>query len=138
MNSQTPILFQGTVAAGGTLTMEESFENAGTITRLYSKAYVGEETSVRRYFQLLPGGREDSPVNLVTAATDADEDSEEFLAGNDQEWDFPMRRQFPADSRLRVRFENQDANNAYPVHAIVNADREGVASVLSSLAGVLS
>lgn len=126
MEKAPPILLQGEVSAGGTVTQEHKFDTGGVVNRLYSVAYAGEEADVERRAVLLKGGKDTGhAVNLLTPADSGDTASDPFLAGENQTWDFSMRREFEAGDILQVKWTNKDGTNAYPVQAVVGVDHAG-------------
>jgi len=100
------------------------------VQRIYARSYIGQETDVEYHCELIPDGAGNT-INLIAQSTS---DSIDHLIGNEQTWDFPLRREFDMDDELRFRYVNNDANNDQPVHLRVHVDYEG--SLMDRLRGI--
>jgi len=111
----------GYVDAGSAAEFTHKFSRSGVINRIYAVSYPGQEIDVEYSVNLVPDGAGNS-INLVARATD---NSLGYLAGDDQTWDFPLRRSFDPNDELRFKYVNNDSNNAHPVHLRVHVDYGG-------------
>lgn len=135
MTDEKPVIdFSTEVAPDSTVSIEHRFDTDGYVTHLHARAYPGEETAVQRTFQLWKGGKNNgNPIPLVRSPDGAND----ALIGDDQTWDFDMRRRFEADDVLEVKYRNT-GNYDYPVSTVMAVDHDsGMIDRLAGLTGDL-
>lgn len=131
MEDKPVIDLSTTVAPGETVAVSHQFDKSGFITHLHARAYPGEETSVQRNFRLWRGGRDEgNPVSLIRSP----EGANDALVGDNQTWDFAMRREFEQDDVLEVSYQNT-GNYTYPVSTVVAIDYDR--GLIERLGGLL-
>jgi len=119
----------GEVDSNSTAKFSHTLNRSGTITRIYAESYPGQETDVEYHCELIPDGGGQA-INLIAQASD---DALGYLIGNDQTWNFPIRRDFSMDDEIRFKYVNNDSNNSHNVHLRVHVDYEG--SMIDRLRG---
>lgn len=131
MNDKPVIDFSTTVPAGGDVTITEKMDTDGFVTSLYARAHPGEETEVARKFRIWHGGKENgNPVSLIRFP----EDSAPYLVGDNQTWDFNMRREFKEDDVIEVKYSST-ADYDHPVSTVIAVEQER--DLISTLTGGL-
>lgn len=131
MQDEQPISFVGTTNSGETSTYEHEFTEDGVVTRAKVVTHRGQQYALQQNAYLVRSG---AKTNLWKSV------DKDFIAGNGQVWDLPMRFEYTEGDRLV--FEAQNVNqDGYDYHhnIHVNVDREGiVGSVTSRIREVLA
>lgn len=127
-----PVIDFGTVVdPGGTEKVSHTFDSSGFITHLHARAYPGEERAVSREFLLWRGGKDNgNPIPIVRRAAD----SQDGLRGDNETWDFSMRREFSQNDVLEAVYRN-DGSFSYPMSTVMAVDHDR--GLIEKLGGLL-
>jgi len=126
MEDQRPISFVGTTPAGETTEVTHEFDTNGVITGAQVVTHAGQEYDLRNYAEVI---RDGSPVTLWEPL------GEEFLAGDGEDFDPPLRFEFTEGDVLRLRAENTTTDFEYHHNMTINIDYE--TSIMDRLAAAL-
>lgn len=102
-HDSSTVNFQTSIGPNTTLELEREFQRSGRVTRLYAVAVPGEEAEVERTWYLQ---RENERKELLLPANDGTKATEEYLAGDDNEWDLPVDEPFSSGDSLGLKIEN--------------------------------
>lgn len=131
MNDKPVIDFSTTVPARDSLTISETMDTDGYVTNLYARAYPGEENEIQRRMRIWQGGKDNgNPVSLVRYP----EGSDAYLAGDDQTWNFSLRREFSEDDVLEVKYTSNSEYD-HPVSTVLAVETES--GLIDALTGGL-
>lgn len=127
MNDEQPISFVGKTASDSTTERVEEFEHSGVLTRLKAVTHQGQQYALRQYAYLIrDGGRVPIWQSL----------DQEYLAGNGQVYELPIRFEFQKGDKLVLKAENVNTSgNTYHHNMTVNIDYE--TSSIERIAGAL-
>jgi hypothetical protein len=127
MEDERPISFVGTTASDSETVETWEFEKPGTLTRAKVVTHKGQQYALQTYAEIIRNGR------ATTLWRPLDK---EFLAGNGQVFDLPLRFEFPAESKLKLRAKNVNTTGeTYHHNVAINVDRE--TGTFERLAGAL-
>ena len=123
MEDEQPISFVGTTASGATSEHVHEFEEPSVITRAKVVTHRGQQYALQQDATLI---RDGSRTGLWESV------DRDFIAGNGQVFDLPMRFEVTRGDKLVLEAENvnQDGNE-YHHNMHVTVDREGIVSRLS-------
>lgn len=116
-----PVLdFSTTVPAGETIRISEKMDTDGFVTHLHARAYPGEETDIERSFRVWQGGKENgNPLSIIRHI----ENANDYLVGDDQTWDFDLRRSFDEDDEIEVVYRST-SDYDHPVSTVLAIENE--------------
>jgi len=127
MNDERPISFVGVTTAGSESEQTHEFDAGGTITGADIFTHTGQEYALRNYAEII---RDGSPVSLWEAL------GEDYLAGDGEDFDLPLRFEFSEGDVLRLRAENASADYDYHHNMTIYVDyEESLAGRLGSALG---
>lgn len=116
MNDERPISFVGVTASDSETTETHEFDQGGTITGADVYTHAGQEYALRQYAEII---REGSPTSLWEAL------NEDYLAGDGEDYDLPLRFEFEEGDVLRLRAENiNTSGNDYHHNMSIHVDYE--------------
>lgn len=116
MNDEQPISFIGTTGSNSTTKKVEEFDEPGVITRTKCVTHQGQQYALQQKATLVRNG---SPTTLWRPL------DKEFIAGNGQVYDLPMRFEFSEGDKLILEAENvNQGGNEYHHNMTVNIDLE--------------
>lgn len=131
MEDKPVIDFSTSVAPGEKKTVAHTFDTDGYITHFHARAYPGEETDVERSVLLWQGGKDNgNPIPIIRSP----EGANDTLVGDEQTWDFEMRRAFDADDTLEVVYRN-NGSYTHPVSTVIAVDE--ARNIFEKLGGIL-
>lgn len=131
MNDKPVINLGTTIGAGDSKSVSHTFDKAGYITQIHARAYPGEDRSVERRIRLWRGGKDEgNPIPVIRQG----DGSDAYLSGQDETWQFDMRREFREKDEIEVSYKNT-GEYAYPVQMLVTVEHER--SLIEKIGGLL-
>jgi len=127
MNDERPISFVGVTPAEDETEQTYEFDTGGTITGADVYTHTGQEYALRQYAEII---RDGSPVSLWQAL------GEDYLAGDGENFDLPLRFEFSEGDVLRLRAENVNTDG-YDYHHNMTIHIDYEESLAGRLGGAL-
>lgn len=127
MEKKEPITVVGTTGADSTTEKSKEFTRSGVLTGLFCSTYVGHEFDLRYHFYLREA--ESRRQNLLEPLDQA------YLAGNGENHDVEIRREFEKGDKLIIEVVNNDSSLTLHHQARVDVDYDP--SLLSALRGLI-
>jgi hypothetical protein len=131
MQDQRPISFVGTTTSDSETEKVVQFDHPGTLTHLKVVTHKGQQYALQHHAKIVRNGSETTLFRSL---------DKEFIAGNGQVFDVPIRFEFKEGDELVLRAENVNTSGYdYHHNMTINVDREtGVFErIASGLQGVI-
>lgn len=110
-----PITVIDEIATSTTEEYRYKFPSDATLTQINVSTYVGHEFDLQYTFEVAREG-EGQTYNLLRPL------GKDFIAGNGEEFELPIRVEVERDDELIVTVENEDSSNLYHSNARIGVD----------------
>lgn len=121
-NKKEVIVFTKNIAALGKGTLSERIKGPATIEKVSARFYFGQER------QLIAKPYIRKTGNRIEQLFTYPEDTLQYLAGDDDQFDFDVCLQVNNDDEIKVDYENLSVDNAYDLIITVTVDYFGGAN----------
>lgn len=128
MASKEPITAIGSIAPDSEKEFRHEFRSSGTLTEIFVSTYVGHEFDLQYTFEIQRG--DDNVINLLKPLDKA------FLAGNGENFQFPIRQDYDKRDELVITVANKDTTQTY--HHNCNVQADGMGGLGGILGGIFN